>query len=528
MDMHCTREIIGLIKMAIKEIERQLNKNLILRSRPYPENYRKLKDTKILHIDDVNKCRNVFDLVMICVDYNVVVSCNLSDFHKQLLRLFGVDGCRTLLEKGKCDGFSVSSRDFNFFAVRKGNKYGSIYCIDEEVEIKSLQNRYKKTLDSCRSVNWQLDRLMPPAQLASDLLNKKTYWKALPNLNEINYEHLYRAWQCLKPPMLEAICLGNPGKVYDYDINWAFPWAMKHTPSYSPQLFNFIDSKEYHKEAVEGFLYCNVYLDVDSRISPLTIRAGYSDLYHCYNPIGGIQGYWTKREIDLVLEKCLGSVEILAGTWIVPKFSEVSYPYSEAIYTLEQLKNRNDMYDFAKSIAPIVWGKLASSYGSPYFNPMAAATISSIVRERMIRLAIDNADSIIAIAADGLVSTKELDMNISNIIGDMKVKNYEDFLSLSDLYRYHSCSDVDWKIEEDGLVLPMKYTGLNYVLKFGGEIGRELGEQKIRYGSFKRSSPKLKLSTLRQELIQLTPPDEEEVVGLLNSKDQMNWEELYI
>lgn len=32
---------------------------------------------------------------------------------------------------------------------------------------------------------------------------------------------------------------------------------------------------------------------------------------------------------------------------------------------------------------------------------------------------------------------------------------------------------------------------------------------------------------LERDLIQLTPPNEEEVVHLLNSKDQMNWEELW-
>jgi hypothetical protein len=516
--------------MPIVEVEKALDSELIRKSKSFPKRQRKDREFKFVDIQKYNTCS---EFVEDCIGYNAIVVGSLLDFHKKFAMLLGMDGCKGLLNNKRIQIDSgiyieISSRDFDFFVIRKGNIWGSIYAIGESEDV---EERYFKTLDCCHKFGWDIDRLMPSGQLASDLLSKKVCYNVVPSLSDgsIDEIHLYRAWQCLKPPMLEAVGLGNPGcKVYDYDINWAFPWAMKQLPSYHPWMYDFVDSKEYHTEAVEGFLHCDVYINED-HIGPLTIRAGLRNKYRCFNPVGGMRGYWTKREIDLIRDLNLGFVSILEGSWIIPKFSSVSHPFSNLIDILEEISRVDGMYGFIKSIAPTIWGKFASHYGSQHFNPMYAATVSSIVRERILRLAIENCEEIVAITADGLISTKKLSLTVSCGVGDMKVRERSMILRLSDLYRYIPEVLRDWTVSDVGIVLPVKKFGIPYVIENDMNldcIGSDLAIQKISFGSARRRSPmKISMKELEREYLALSPPDEAEVVELAYlDKSPIIWE----
>jgi len=506
--------------MPLQEMERPFSQSWIDSARAIPMRQRPEKALVVLY---PGQCDSLQTFLKRIVGVNVVVPGPLGQFHRDLMRLLGASACKLLVSDRRIaiDGvmLQVSGREMDFFVTRKGNVWGSIYAIGWSPE--DPVEWYRSTLTACQYAGWNIDRLMPPGQMAGDLLRRKVYWGSLPDIRRIDYKHIYRAYQCIKPPVLEACSLGKPDDVVrDYDINWAFSSVLKDLPSFNQRLVRFVESDQYQKDAIDGYLYCEFYIRPEAEIGPLCIRIGLSrENYRCFNPVGSITGFATKREIDMIRDLDIGRVKILQGTWIIPIFDQLPYPFKEAVGVLQSMYKIPELRRFVKSMSPILWGKLASSWGSTLFNPFYAASIGSVVRERVLRLTLQQNRNIVAVTADGLVATSDLPVMVSSTIGDMKMAKREVFISLSDLYRYMPDKNTTWTVEDDGIVLPEKKMGLMYVLHYGREasdIGNALPQQKIPFGSSRRCSPPgLRLVDLERGRIELDPPDEEAVANMV-------------
>lgn len=515
----------------LKESKRKLPYDLLKIAKPSPVRKRIKKDQKLAYIENGyifleyngKMIQDLNDLVSEAIGYNVIINGSLSEFHKILMRFCDCNVLfrNRIVEWDNCKAY-LADRAATFLNVRKGNQWGSIW-INNDDEYGSID--CKNVLYGLNRDGWDIDRIMPAGKMAEHILKRKCIASSLPNFaaGDIDEIHLERALNCFRGSRMECSKLGRFSNIFNIDHNAAFLSLVRDLPSISPMFVKWIDSKEYHSDAIMAFCYCRTYISEHSPFGLLATRLDFAGKRtRLFYNVGESEGWRTKDEIDLIRKSGLGEIEILGGSWAIP-VRESPKPFLNMSRVLENSMNNPNTTNVAKMVASILWGKFVSVYpGNTLWNCFYASEVTAKMRTRLSEISLAKEKDVIAFTVDGIDLKKipEGIMHNSSSIGGVRLSRTDKVLSLTDFYRYDWKDNKSWEIESDSIVIRTKVT-LPYAVKFGGKIGDDLTVVKIPFGSSKRICPNgLTRNILEQNQFELPPPNEEECVDLFFSKEE--------
>ncbi len=347
-----------------------------------------------------------------------------------ILKYLGEDVCSALLDGHTVSlgGIGVTYRAGGSLSVRKsgGRSMRRIW---------SLKPFYPSTMlpedDDCYGVQARGERLVR-AMIESGLPMKLTSCGAVlggmgrmpfhscpPDVAEIACNAYHGGW-------IEAMKLGSFDRAYDYDLSSAYPTEAAKLWDCGPKCGSWFHTKQVIQEAIYGFCYCTVRMDIGLPFSPIMMRtrarmtaSGRYPVRAVRNPVGDWLGWLTIDEVRFIVKNWLGRVEIIDGYWFVP--TRFRRPYSEVIGYLNQVRRHFEKKgdklgrNIGKVTAASLQGKLIQSFlnrgvrvTGNAFNPVYAATITSRVRLKVAEIALENYDDILMIMVDGILSTKPL------------------------------------------------------------------------------------------------------------------------
>lgn len=347
-----------------------------------------------------------------------------------ILKYLGEQACTDLLDGHtiNLEGTGVSYRAGSSLSMRKfgGKSYRKIW---------SLKPFYPSTMmpdeDDCYGVQARGERLVKtmikgrvPLKFTScgailSAMGRMPFMSCPPEVAETAYNCYHGGW-------IEAIKLGSFDKVYDYDLSSAYPYEASRLWDCSSKNGTWYHTKHVVQEAVYGFCYCKVMMDIGLPFTPIMLRtrarmttSGRFPVRSVRNPIGDWYGWLTLDEIRFIVKNWLGRVEIEDGFWFVPY--RLKRPFAPMVNYLNAVRQyferRGDKLgkNIGKVTAASLQGKLVQSFidrgtrvSGNAFNPVYAATITSRVRLKVAEIALENYPDILMIMVDGLLSTKPL------------------------------------------------------------------------------------------------------------------------
>jgi hypothetical protein len=218
---------------------------------------------------------------------------------------------------------------------------------------------------------------------------------------------------------IEAFKLGSFKKVYAYDINSAYPYAITLLPKTREN--RFIYTRSYRK----GFAiwHCEFTFPQSLHIGVLPFRCKDGTIKF---PLSG-KGWFWNPEVELARK--LGTVKIIEGYYL--KDDSGTTPFREiipALYkTRQQYKKVNDKTEWViKIVLNALYGKFAQKVGrADYKNFVWAGWITSHTRAKLRAAVVGKEKSIIAFATDGIYSLKPLSLKHSTDIGKWDASQFD-------------------------------------------------------------------------------------------------------
>ena len=248
---------------------------------------------------------------------------------------------------------------------------------------------------------------------------------SLPKLSDIPEYAGFYAYQCCTGNWLEAFQIGYWDKVYDYDMNSAYPAQLRNLVDLRNG--SWIQSDKYVPEALYG--YCNGVVNMSAKFHPVVFRVGdRNELPSNYTPTGSWETCLNKGLIDYIVKRNLGSYEIKDGWWWIPK-GELVFLFRKIIDGLYLAKeSASDNYikkEQIKRIMSGIYGKLLEGRNNEFgemFNPVYGAEVEIGTRIEVSEFVVKNKLDVVHIAVDGVVSSNEAKVE-SNGIGSWRLSN---------------------------------------------------------------------------------------------------------
>lgn len=259
--------------------------------------------------------------------------------------------------------------------------------------------------DTFNKLGIHTSRLISPIRAYEDATLSKLN---LPTIDDIPEMIGYYAYQGCVGNWLEAYQVGHWEKVWDYDINSAYPSIIAQQMDL--RLGHWVKSNKIVPEARYAECLCNV--NINSWLSPIIYRAGErNNLPLNFTPTGKRETILNKRLIDLIEMYDEDSYEIKEGNWWIPD-KEVK-PLEMIIRGLFLSKETEigTSKEVIKRIMNGIYGKLLQTTGEvensefgKLFNPVWAEDVETAIRVENTNFIIRNKLIPIHIAVDGVVS----------------------------------------------------------------------------------------------------------------------------
>lgn len=222
----------------------------------------------------------------------------------------------------------------------------------------------------------------------------------------------------------------------DYDINSAYPFAISNLPWWDAEDLRYVEGFD-HKNRIGMYLVewkcppgCNFY--------PFPFRSKTGNVFY---PREG-KGWYMDPEVNAAREVWGDAVHVLHG--YVLKDTDgagdglTKLPEHKLCTTAKKidemakvrLKAKAEKLSYEKALKLVmnsVYGKLIQQVGSHKFlNPFAASWITCTCRAIISRtIGQDKENSIISIMTDGILSRKELPVNIGTNLGEFELKTFD-------------------------------------------------------------------------------------------------------
>jgi len=166
--------------------------------------------------------------------------------------------------------------------------------------------------------------------------------------------------------------------VCDYDLASAFPMIAKELADFRD--FKWIQSPEYQKSAVYGYVKCEVTIYDWVMVSPIIADTEEALI----SPVGTFETYLTKGELDFITKWGIGEYKILDGWWAVSTRKAYRKPLKIPMERLLEYKQGSEVQKLlAKRMSTGVYGKMLEEHDEEFgkwFNPVWGAEISTQAR----------------------------------------------------------------------------------------------------------------------------------------------------
>ena len=237
-------------------------------------------------------------------------------------------------------------------------------------------------------------------------------------------EHLQEAIRCAYAGGRIEVCkIGNyEGEVYDYDINSAYPAIMYGLPCLACGIWHHENERALAVRPGFTLIHCKFEFPHDLPFYPLFYR---TDKMQISYPRTGEGWYWFP-EYEAALQ-CGGNLEVLEYYHFEQKCEHKPFEWIEDYYEKRKQWTKNPTEEWQKGGEKIIklglnslYGKTAQQLGGkldapPVYHKMEwAGYITSATRARLFNAAIQSADSIIGFATDGIFSSTELPLALSD------------------------------------------------------------------------------------------------------------------
>lgn len=288
--------------------------------------------------------------------------------------------------------------------------------------------RYNGMVEELRGVGINVGKLTSPVtMMESHIYNLK-----LPTHKDMPFGANQMAYKCSTKRWSEAIKIGHWAKTWDVDLVSAFPDAMANIIDCSPANGEWVHDKVQPQGAALGF--AKGMLTISKNISPIV----FVDIYgNQINHKGSSPFIIAKPELDIIREFEIGEMkDIEDGHWFVP-INEV-YPAKQFIEWLYKQRNKSAFLNWViKSAMVGMYGKLLQVYkddvASPFFCPVIASTIESMVRAKDTRFIYSNhlEENVLHVATDGVLVDKEVDITTEKRLGEWRLNGVSPALIVS-------------------------------------------------------------------------------------------------
>ena len=298
------------------------------------------------------------------------------------------------------------------------------YCKYDAALTARLGN---KIVDECVKC-----KLLLPKFFTSHASLSKQYFRfksRIPSIKHIPLNILDIAYQCFFGGRFEALKRGFFEKLYEYDINSAYPAVICELPSL--KYGKWIKVKEINPKETIGF-YKAVFKIPIQYISPLSLRLKGKLIV---NPSGTFATWITWYEADLLRDY----ITHLSYGYEYVEWRKEYRPFKKPMLQLYELKrkykNTNEtFYWLVKLVMNSLYGcfverhrKADNSITSGIlFNPIYGAIITAKTRWKLLKdIGKDNYHKCVAFHTDSVISTEPLKLSCNDKIGnwDLEAKD---------------------------------------------------------------------------------------------------------
>jgi hypothetical protein len=227
----------------------------------------------------------------------------------------------------------------------------------------------------------------------------------VPDLNKVPEGAKQYAEEAIQPPWREFFKRGYFPRMYDYDLNSAYPAVVRTLPSLVYGSWTY-KRGEPPKNALLGYVFCKVVVPDDAYVSWVNLKTRFGNS----TPTGTFYATLTLSG----LRHC--NATPMRGWYFV---SRVSYPLFK--YVVDKLygvklRSRGFKRHLVKVTLASIYGKFHQSIeGEPgrLYNPFYAAEIMTDTRLRVYELAKQDPAALIGIHTDCVYSAKRLNVPTS-------------------------------------------------------------------------------------------------------------------
>ncbi|CUR51617.1 Type B DNA polymerase [Nitrosotalea devaniterrae] len=329
--------------------------------------------------------------------------------------------------KEKRDEFSPSFYNHNKKMIRN-------YCIKDCTLTKELSEKWVKLFHKAfgfYSLKWYSSGYLAERVLIN-------HGVAFPTFDSIPYEIQKMAYRSYVGGRFEMLKRGFIGTAHLYDINSAYPDAIRKIPDLSKG--KWIRSKSIHPDSKMGFFRIRANIPDNEHIPPFPFRIKNNIIFTS----GKFETYVTLEELQVCKDarfyKILDSYQFISRS--------KTYPYKEFIEKMYQkrleLKRKNDPMQLPiKIILNSIYGKTGQKINwiiGNLFNPVIFSFITGYARAQLYRFVQENniERQVVAFATDSIGCTKKLDVD-SDKLGEFSFDGSADdvFFLQNGFYRFN-------------------------------------------------------------------------------------------
>ena len=233
---------------------------------------------------------------------------------------------------------------------------------------------------------------------------------------------------------VETATIGEiPGPIYDYDLNSAYPYAIAQLPKWNSDDLIYING--FDPLDRPGIYFVNYHAKKENNFYGLPYRKNDSI---CYPRI--TTGWYMSPEINAILDTYPEDIEIIGGYVLAnntPFQGSGITGGVDVCTTAQKIKQLADLRLTAKAngdktakayklLINSVYGKLIQQVGNHKFLDLfCAAWITSTCRAIIYRAIAHNEDAVISIITDGILTTRPLNVDLGEKLGQFQVAEYE-------------------------------------------------------------------------------------------------------
>lgn len=258
-----------------------------------------------------------------------------------------------------------------------------------------------------------------PANVAALFARSRCY---LPTLEGIPEKVIVASTLSFHGGHIECYQRGTFEKVWNYDINSAYPSIIRDIPDLSAGTWNQVD--EYTDNEYGFYL---VQWTQEKNLHPVfPVRASSGSSFYVN---GRMFDILTAEEVRAIRDKRIPHTKLMIFTgWVFEPDGNFQFPYRAHIDDLfEKRKTDPEHIQWYKDMATMLYGKLIDCrHGrcGDLFNPMVAATATAHIRLKMFDALRETGNHAIMVMTDGLYSEKPLRLDIGDGIGQWTETEY--------------------------------------------------------------------------------------------------------